>query len=80
MDSTTEAARNPPVFSGPHSILEVEHQACLRAAGDPIFGRTSSIWRNTMFDKNQTLAKVDPDLWSAIQKENARQQDHIELI
>ena len=33
-----------------------------------------------MFDKNQTLAKVDPDLWSAIQKENARQQDHIELI
>ena len=22
-----------------------------------------------MFDKNQTLAKVDPDLWSAIQKE-----------
>ena len=33
-----------------------------------------------MFDKNQTLAKVDPDLWSAIQKENTRQQDHIELI
>jgi glycine hydroxymethyltransferase len=34
----------------------------------------------TMFDKNQTLAKVDPDLWSAIQKENTRQQEHIELI
>ena len=33
-----------------------------------------------MFDKNQTLAKVDPDLWSAIQKENTRQQEHIELI
>ncbi|OWY32151.1 serine hydroxymethyltransferase [Herbaspirillum aquaticum] len=33
-----------------------------------------------MFDKNQTLAEVDPDLWSAIQKENTRQQDHIELI
>ncbi|BEV14281.1 serine hydroxymethyltransferase [Herbaspirillum sp. DW155] len=33
-----------------------------------------------MFDKNQTLSKVDPDLWSAIQKENTRQQDHIELI
>ncbi|KAF1041218.1 MAG: Serine hydroxymethyltransferase 1 [Herbaspirillum frisingense] len=33
-----------------------------------------------MFDKNLTLAKVDPDLWSAIQKENTRQQEHIELI
>lgn len=33
-----------------------------------------------MFDKNQTLAKVDPDLWSAIQKENTRQQDHIEQV
>ncbi|TWC62381.1 serine hydroxymethyltransferase [Herbaspirillum sp. SJZ099] len=33
-----------------------------------------------MFDKNQTLATVDPDLWSAIQKENTRQQEHIELI
>lgn len=33
-----------------------------------------------MFTKDQTIAKVDPDLWAAIQKENQRQQDHIELI
>src|ERR1700693_1315882 len=33
-----------------------------------------------MFAKNLTLANVDPELWSAIQKENQRQQDHIELI
>jgi glycine hydroxymethyltransferase len=33
-----------------------------------------------MFAKDHTLANVDPDLWAAIQKENQRQQDHIELI
>ena len=34
-----------------------------------------------MFDRNtSTLAKVDPDLWAAIQNENRRQEDHIELI
>src|ERR1700712_1694991 len=33
-----------------------------------------------MFPKDQTIAKVDPDLWPAIQLENTRQQDHIELI
>jgi len=33
-----------------------------------------------MFSRDQTIARVDPDLWSAIQKENQRQQDHIELI
>ncbi|HSY27664.1 MAG TPA: serine hydroxymethyltransferase [Burkholderiaceae bacterium] len=33
-----------------------------------------------MFSKDHTLAKVDPELWSVIQQENTRQQDHIELI
>ena len=33
-----------------------------------------------MFAKDHTLANVDPDLWAAIQKENVRQQEHIELI
>jgi glycine hydroxymethyltransferase len=33
-----------------------------------------------MFNKNLSLAKVDPELWSAIQLETTRQQDHIELI
>ena len=33
-----------------------------------------------MFAKDHTVAKVDPELWSAIQQENHRQQEHIELI
>ena len=33
-----------------------------------------------MFEKNHTIASADPELWSAIQKENHRQQEHIELI
>ncbi|MBK4733606.1 serine hydroxymethyltransferase [Noviherbaspirillum pedocola] len=33
-----------------------------------------------MFAKDHTIAHVDPELWSAIQQENRRQQDHIELI
>ncbi|MGB7481169.1 MAG: serine hydroxymethyltransferase [Burkholderiaceae bacterium] len=33
-----------------------------------------------MFSKDQTIASVDPELWAAIQHENQRQQDHIELI
>ncbi|KAF1051007.1 MAG: Serine hydroxymethyltransferase [Burkholderia gladioli] len=36
---------------------------------------------NRMFDRAQsTIANVDPDLWQAIQQENQRQEDHIELI
>ncbi len=34
-----------------------------------------------MFDRSQsTLANIDPDVWAAIQNENRRQEDHIELI
>ncbi len=33
-----------------------------------------------MFDRNQTIATTDPALWEAIQNENQRQEDHIELI
>ena len=33
-----------------------------------------------MFSKDHTIAHTDPELWSAIQKENQRQHDHIELI
>lgn len=34
-----------------------------------------------MFDRTQsTIANVDPDIWAAIQRENQRQEDHIELI
>lgn len=34
-----------------------------------------------MFDRSQsTVAQIDPEIWAAIQSENARQEDHIELI
>jgi glycine hydroxymethyltransferase len=34
-----------------------------------------------MFDRTQsTVANVDPEIWAAIQAENARQEEHIELI
>ena len=34
-----------------------------------------------MFDRAQsTIANVDPELWTAIQQENRRQEEHIELI
>ena len=33
-----------------------------------------------MFSRKNTLAVVDPELWDSIQKETARQEDHIELI
>jgi glycine hydroxymethyltransferase len=33
-----------------------------------------------MFDRQNTLAKTDPELWASIQHENKRQEDHIELI
>ena len=34
-----------------------------------------------MFDRNQqTLANVDAEVWAAIQQENQRQEEHIELI
>ena len=33
-----------------------------------------------MFKKSDTIANVDPELWSAIVDENIRQEEHIELI
>ena len=33
-----------------------------------------------MFQRSQTLAETDPALWDAIQAENKRQEEHIELI
>jgi glycine hydroxymethyltransferase len=33
-----------------------------------------------MFSAKDTLAKVDPELWQAVENENRRQEEHIELI
>lgn len=33
-----------------------------------------------MFDPKASIASIDPELWSAMQKERQRQEDHVELI
>ncbi|MGD8175015.1 serine hydroxymethyltransferase [Marinimicrobium sp. ARAG 43.8] len=33
-----------------------------------------------MFDKTQTIADFDPEIWASIQSESRRQEEHIELI
>ncbi|WP_054113445.1 serine hydroxymethyltransferase [Marinagarivorans algicola] len=33
-----------------------------------------------MFDKNQTVADFDPEIWATIKDESRRQEEHIELI
>lgn len=33
-----------------------------------------------MFDKTQTIADFDPEIWDSIQNESRRQEEHIELI
>ena len=33
-----------------------------------------------MFDRQHTLAHIDPELWTSVQNENRRQEEHIELI
>jgi glycine hydroxymethyltransferase len=33
-----------------------------------------------MFDKAQTIASFDPEIWASIQSESTRQEEHIELI
>lgn len=33
-----------------------------------------------MFERSRTLDQVDPDIWAAVQHENQRQEQHIELI
>jgi len=33
-----------------------------------------------MFDKSQTIADFDPEIWASLQNEDCRQEEHIELI
>ena len=50
-----------------------------RSPGQPA-GRVRSTLA-VMFDRTQsTIAHVDPEIWSVIQRENQRQEEHIELI
>ena len=38
------------------------------------------ITARTMFSRQDTLSRIDPELYAAIAQENQRQEDHIELI
>jgi glycine hydroxymethyltransferase len=53
-------------------------------SGNPVFSRTGSIsiqgLTHPMFSKDMTIADFDADLWSAMQAETVRQEEHIELI
>src|SRR6266568_1755397 len=42
--------------------------------------RSSAAESIPAFDANHTIQAVDPELWCAIERENRRQHDHIELI
>lgn len=42
--------------------------------------RTPTTSVSLMFDKDQTIASFDPEVWAAIQHEGQRQEEHIELI
>ena len=33
-----------------------------------------------MFEKTQQISDYDPELWAAIQDEERRQEEHVELI
>jgi glycine/serine hydroxymethyltransferase len=42
--------------------------------------RSSAAKSMPAFDADHTIKAVDPELWRAIERENRRQHDHIELI
>ena len=50
------------------------------ATPDAKIARFTPHRRHAMFRRSTTLAKADPELWTAIAGENRRQEEHIELI
>src|SRR5665811_1104879 len=59
-----------------HPTIPV-HPACM--VESPPF-QFSQFRNRAMFSSKNTIALTDPELWAAIQNENRRQEDHIELI
>src|SRR5690554_1713740 len=48
---------------------------------NPRLFSSASLFRTySMFDKSQTIASFDPEIWASIQNEGRRQEEHIELI
>jgi glycine hydroxymethyltransferase len=60
-------------------VLRTQYAPGSRPAHDPVNLKTLN--GTSMFDKAQsTIANVDPEIWKAIQDEDRRQEEHIELI
>jgi glycine hydroxymethyltransferase len=59
--------------------IEATHISCINLSHHN-HSRFYFLNRKTMFAKNHTLANIDPEIFATIQKENLRQQEHIELI
>ncbi len=63
------------------SAVRLGSPAFDRCRRSPRWPLTLKSTASIMFNRTQhTLAQVDPDVWAAIQAENQRQEDHIELI
>ena len=60
-------------------MLRTYYALGTRPAHDPV--NLNTLNGTSMFDKAQsTIANVDPEIWKAIQDEDRRQEEHIELI
>jgi hypothetical protein len=58
-----------------------EHQRRVQPfAWAALVSRDQRLRTATMYDRNILVEQTDPELWAAIQAENARQEHHIELI
>lgn len=58
---------------------EIRYPFAFHRAGRTASGRNQESTK-PMFKKSQTIADFDSDLWQAIQQEERRQEEHIELI
>ncbi len=51
-----------------------------RSLGSPQTVEGSAYFLTAMYNRNILVEQTDPEIWAAIQAENARQEQHIELI
>src|SRR5690606_30860191 len=71
----------PPAFSGRRGRARPLAAPCRRGGNRLKWGIIFLVFKERpMFDRSRTLDQVDAEVWSAVQKENERQEQHIELI
>jgi glycine hydroxymethyltransferase len=69
--------RSPPPGKRSATLSE---RVCMRNMVEFAPSQFGQFRNRAMFSSNNTIAHTDPELWAAIQNENRRQEDHIELI